>query len=227
MRWALGRTGEISAASGEFSNIVLLESTEENDLYLLGTPYFTANDLGFFFVKMGQETASLVRVVTLPKGGWSLQELPVFPRDFRKVPNLKADSGELDDSVAGRFRSIERSRMVAGLFGQGTMLYVLTRSWTATGTEWLLHQVDPTRGELGSVLRLPTKAPHLSVAVGTDSWLLFERGSVRAWGDQDIKSVVKVPVSWIAAEGTSPLDVKGQGDVKCSSAPPIRSPVPK
>ena len=108
--------------------------------------------------------------------------------------------------------------MAAGLFGQGKYLYLLARQPdklmdpSGKTPAWFLYKISPSNPEHLGVVRLPTSAKYLSIVVGTDFWYLFERGSVRAWGDQDIKAVVKVPTKWITSPETSRLKVEGSID---------------
>jgi len=207
--------GQVSAETGEFRNIQLLEATEENDPYLLGLPYFSATSDGLFFVKMTSPRASIVRVQNTALGRATLTEIPAFPEDFRNIPDLTTkSSGPV--SVAERFEKIEESRMVAGIFGQGKFLYLLTRQPDpeGNGTEWLLHKIDPNESRPLDAVRLPTHASHLSVVAGTDYWHLFERGHVRAWGEQDIERVIHVPTAWITFPERSRIQVN-RPEIQC------------
>lgn len=197
--------GQVSAETGEFRDIQLLEATEENDPYLLGLPYFCATSEGFFFVKMTSPYASIVQVKDTAQGRVALTELPAFPEEFRRIPDLKTKSSGPASAVE-RFEKIEESHMVAGLFGQGKYLYLLTRQPDpkGQGTEWLLHKIDPNVAKPLGAIRLPTRASHLSIVVGPDYWHLFERGHIRAWGEQDIEKVIHVPSAWITSLGRSP-----------------------
>lgn len=205
--------GRVSAALGQFQEVELLEATEDNDLYLLGFPYFAANDDGLFFVRMVGDRAALMRVRegTTP----ALEELSAFPEDFRTVPKLGPNLGP--STTAPRFAQIEKQTMIVGLFGQGKFLYLLAREPDAgQGQQWFLFQINPAEPKPRGRVRLPTTANHLSVAVGPDYWYLFERGGVRGWGDQDIKTVVRVPTAWITVPTTSPLRPEAS-QVRCTS----------
>jgi hypothetical protein len=207
--------GEVSATSGEFRNVELLEATEETDLYLYGFPYFAANDDGIFFVKMTSPRAAIVRVGDVSSGK-SFYELPAFPEDFRKIPDLDVLSVKAESSAEERFAAIEKSRIAVGLFGQGKLLYLLARQpdQSGDGTEWRLYQIDPNKSETTGFVRLPTHASHLSVVVGRDFWYVFERGPVGPRGEQDIDKVLMVPTRWITSPATSPLNISA-GGAKC------------
>lgn len=206
--------GTISTHSRQFLNVELVEATEQNDLYLLGLPYFAATNDELFFVRMVVgERASLVKVEGAP-GRAVLSRLDVIPQGFTTVPTLKgADLGP--NKTSDRFKHIEKQTMVAGLFGQGKFLYLLARRPSGAGTEWLLFQIDPGKPEVTAELRLPTHANHLTVATDSTHWYFFERGEVRAWGDQDINNVLMIPKKWIADPTTSPLGAASDGEPSC------------
>jgi hypothetical protein len=196
-------TGRVSADLGQFRDVELLEATENTDLYLLGFPYFAANDDGLFFVRMTtDEPAAIMRV---KEGATTeIEELSAFPSEFRTVPKLGPNQGP--SSTAARFAQVEQKKMVVGLFGQGKFLYLLAREPDGgDGQQWLIYKISPKESKPLGVVRLPTTANHLSVIPGADYWYVFERGVVRGWGDQDIKTVVKIPTAWIASPMTSPL----------------------
>jgi len=209
--------GKVSADSGQFSSLQLLEATEANDFYLFGFPYFASNDDGLFFLKMeAKGRASIVRVKDGKDGRSYEEEQAGFPEEFRAVPALDRDSlGDID--AATLFQKIENSKMAVGLFGQGKFLYLLTRQpdFQGGGTEWLMHKIDPSRPKDIESVRLPTAKDFLSVAIGPRYWYFFERGPVRAWGVQDIKSVLSLPSWWVTEPGRSPLSTSKETEVPC------------
>jgi hypothetical protein len=203
--------GHVSADRG-FSDIELVETTDENSLYLFGLPYFASNDVGLYFVRMVGKRASIQYV----REGAKPEEVSAFPEAFREVPQIKTPSRGVT-TTAARFAEIEKQKMVAGLFGQGNLLYVLTRqpARTGEGTDWWLFQIDPRESKPLGVVRLPTKASHLSVVPGSAAWYLIERGSVRGWGDQDNKTVVEIPDKWITEPDASPLSLRNLRVTQC------------
>lgn len=211
--------GKVDAASGGFRNIELLQPVTEkndNDWYLIGFPYFAANNDGFFFVRMTGKQASIMRV-----NNKVLEELPVFPERYRDVPRLKTPN-KGPSSTADRFREIEGLRMAVGLFGQGKMLYLLTRepNPVGSGTQWLLHRIDSRNKRLDGVVRLPTTSNHLTVVPGgqgpSEYWYLLERGPVEGWGQQDNSKIVLVPSDWITAPKYPRLALN-RHDVTCQT----------
>lgn len=108
-------------------------------------------------------------------------------------------------------------RVVAGLYGHGAFLYVLTREPSAAqGTEWRLFQLDPERGTyLGSV-RLPTNADHVSILPAEPSWYVVERsGSLEEWGQQQINQMLQIPKTWIERPQDSPLSSSAPMILQC------------
>ena len=196
-------TGRITTNSELPRDIKLLEAAEDASLYSLGFPYFAATDQDLFYVRIVKgEPVAIKRVHESPDGAITLSQLlgSVIPRDFLVVPPLTAVHDETAPASV-RFREIEKSKMVAGIFGQGKYLYLLTRQPFGSETQWLLHQIDPDAQRILGTVRLPTTAAFLSIAVAPDNWYLFERQEFLEWGKQIIKTVVRVPTAWIASAG--------------------------
>jgi hypothetical protein len=193
--------GTVTADTQKFENVRLIDETEKNDFYLLGLSYFAANDDGLFYVRMIRGEEPSIKWVQ-PNG--SIKDVLAFPSGFGDTRPLKKE-GEASNA-ARMFEMVASRAMPYGLFGQGHYLYLLTRQpMLGQETQWLIHRIDPLRQELAGVVRLPTTAEHLSVAVGKDEWYFVERGSVRAWGNQDINTMLQIPQAWITLPDTSPL----------------------
>lgn len=205
--------GSVRVGTGRFENVEVIEPSDRNAYYVTGLQYFAANNTGLFYVRMDEEAgASILRVGESGKP----QEISAFPAEFRKVQSLEKDG----ESVEAIYATIESRSMAYGLFGQGDFLYLLTRqphSDGGGGTEWLLHKIDPVAQKLMGKVRLPTRASHLSVAVGTQEWYFIERGTVRGWGDQDIKTAIRVPRSWIDSPADSPIEASKTTARSCIS----------
>jgi len=212
--------GTVTASSGQFRDVELLEPTEENSLYVFGFPLFAANDDGMFYVRMIGEEASIVRVKDNATGERALERLSAFPEQYSKVPKLKTENVG-PSSTAARYAEIEKSTMAVGLFGQGKFLYLLTRRPEAGATEWSLFQIDPKKPKAIGEVRLPTSAHHLSVVPGPDYWYLIERGEVKGWGDQQIDTVVRIPRVWITEPATSPLNASSPAVRACLKSGPL------
>ena len=198
--------GTVTASSGQFRDLELLEATEANDFYLFGFPYFAANDDGLFYVRMVGDQASIVPAKRGTSGA-APEPLKAFPEKFRAISKLKTENTG-PASTASRYAEIEKRTMAVGLFGEGKYLYLLGRRFTGEGTEWSLSQIDPKDPDSRHIheVRLPTTAHHLSVVPGGDYWYFFERGEVRGWGEQEIATVVKIPAAWITNPVESPIN---------------------
>jgi hypothetical protein len=207
--------GTVTASSGQFRNIELLEPTEDNNFYSLGFPYFAANDDGIFYVRMAGDQSSIVRVNENAVGDAAREPIRAFPEGFRTIHKLKTENVG-PSSTAARYAEIEKSTMVVGLFGQGKFIYALTRRPDGEKTEWSLFQIDPKNPKTTGEVRLPTTAHHLSVVPGPDYWYLFERGEVKGWGDQRIDTLVRIPRAWIAEPAASPLNAESPAVLTCS-----------
>lgn len=154
--------------------------------YRLGMHYLTAiGDTGY--VLQMDDRLGLFRHL---KGSKDLE----FVRDMGVGPILP--NFVTREDLPSVMRAVEQSSMPVGIWGWERYLFVLSRQPLATGTRWTLTRLDPqqqpVRQVTGSVV-LPTQAHHLTVVPGPDSWAFVEKGPVRAFGAQDIDSVVLVP----------------------------------
>lgn len=192
----------------------LLLPLEEDDYYVLGHPYVTANDLGPFVLAMGRHPR--IYRVSL-EGDGQVHPLRAMPADVREVAELGMESTGPESSQA-LFARVESLRMPVGLYGQGEMLYLLTRKpdTAQEGIAWFLHQIDPARDEVVGGVRLPTSAHHLTVVPGPGSWFVFEKGPVEAWGEQEIASMLVIPRAWIDQPADSPLSLSGPAVTRCA-----------
>lgn len=196
--------GTVTAGTQSFENVRLIEENDKNDFYLLGLPYFAANDDGLFYVRMIPGEKPSIKWI-LPDG--TVNSVSVFPEEFGETLQPLKKEGEASDA-AHLFGMVASRAMPYGLFGEGHYLYLLTRQPSGEGTQWLIHRINPATQQLAGFIRLPTTAEHLSVVVGKDEWYFVERGSVRAWGDQDISTIIRIPQAWITSPGTSRLDTE-------------------
>jgi hypothetical protein len=116
------------------------------------------------------------------------------------------------------FKEIEGLTIPVGLYGQGNMLYLLTRKPDSQGaTSWSLFQIDPQKDQVIGELRLPTKANHLTVVPSPEAWFLFEKGPVESPGAQNISSLLSIPASWINVPAGSPLNAANPKVNECRS----------
>lgn len=192
----------------------LLLPLEEDDYYVLGHPYVAANDLGPFVLAMGRHP-TIYRVA--PEGAGEVRPLRAMPEAYRELAELGMESTGPESSQA-LFVRVESLRMPVGLYGQGEMLYLLTRrpDPAGGGTAWFLHQIDPARDQVVGSVRLPTTAHHLTVVPSPGSWFVFEKGPVKAWGEQEIGSMLVIPRAWIEEPAGSPLALSGPAVTRCA-----------
>jgi hypothetical protein len=57
--------------------------------------------------------------------------------------------------------------------------------------------LDKRSGKIIEKITLPTRASHLLVIPGKKRWAFVEKGSVQAFGQQDVKGLLLIPTSWI------------------------------
>ena len=192
-----------------------------NVFYRLGLSYFAGNDAGLFFVQIAARETSLWEVVLRAGEAPALKPIDAVPDgygapgEFRPLP--EGDAEAQLDSVARIYGQLESKKMVAGLFGQGQMLYLLTREPAgAEGTRWSLFEIDPRNpGSPQRHLILPTTANHLNLVPGSTSWYVVEKGPVRAWGDQGIGSYLEIPTRWIVDPSEESLNAESAEQVVC------------
>lgn len=170
--------------------------------YLLGYPYIASLGDRVYFIEMssspsifeigGDEGASGVRALSaFPSGFGAFPALPVSS-DLRHVPAL--------------FETVERCRMVVGLYGWGGRLFVLARrpGVASDETVWTLTRIDPQKDEVVDTLELPTTASHVTVIPGPKHWAILEKGPVQGFGQQDISTLLLIPSAWFAEASRAP-----------------------
>lgn len=165
------------------------------DYYLIGHHYLTSiGGTGYFLAMNGE--AELYEV---PAEGRQLRKLTALPTGYRQVPPFPTPSdGSASDEFL--FKQVERSKVLVGVYGQGSFLFVLTREPGSNGgTVWKLHKIDPKRDALLGSVTLPTSANHLTLVPTQSWWFAFEKTAVRAGGQQDIPTLLALPTSSVQA----------------------------
>lgn len=170
-----------------------------NRFYLINHSYIASTGGNAYFLAMDKRAT----IYRLPK-----QRPPVplktMPEGCSKVPQL----GEFGPAtVRERFREIESFTMPAGLYGYGGFLYLLARDPEAC-SPWLLHKIDPINDRLIGSVPLPSLARRLALVPGEQQWILIEKGSVIAGGEERIKSIQLVPSSWLTNPNESRLNIR-------------------
>jgi hypothetical protein len=133
------------------------------------------------------------------------RRLKAFPKGFDRLPVFPSISGP--DATIPREKVMERSTMPVALYGSGTYLFVLTRRPASDGkTIWELHRVDPVKDVVTGSVVLPTSAPDLTLAPGSELWAILEKGTLTAPTTREMKSLLLVPAAAIE---------KGNGKIPC------------
>lgn len=139
--------------------------------------------------------------------GSGIRRLRAFPLGYEGFPDLV----EFDRKTAPlMYKKIEQSQSVAGIYGRGDFLYILTRRPDAFGEGiiWFLSKVDPVKEEVVSAVPLPTSSANLVLIPGKSYWALVEKGRVESLGNQKIDSIKLVPASIIESSPQSADDIK-------------------
>lgn len=114
--------------------------------------------------------------------------------------------------------------MAAGLYAWDQHIYLLAKEAAEDNgdTTWWLIQLDPDEAQEVARVRLPTRAPHLTVVPG-ELWAFIEKGPVQGIGDthapyMDTLSMVLVPAAWLGGPDSGRFDA-GSG-VHCVALSP-------
>ncbi|MEA2694514.1 MAG: hypothetical protein QOJ16_3901 [Acidobacteriota bacterium] len=176
-----------------------LMALADSDFYLIGQSYITAIGDTAYYVAMGKNPA-LYKVAP----GRKPVALKAFPDEpeLRTRPDFKTRMTG-PNSAPKHFAELESFNVVAGLFAQDGMLYLLVRK----AGDWFLYQIDPAKDKILSPeggVRLPTTAHHLTVVPSKAEWYFIERGPVEERQQQKIDRMLVVDSAAIAASATLP-----------------------
>lgn len=179
--------------------------------YQTVSPYLVAVGSKVYFIAMDRSPELLV-YDTREK---DLTILNDFPFEDYKTP-IFANTG----SEIGDFKRLEEfDGLPSGLFASYGLLYVLSRPESALD-QWQLTVLKPTDRAVKTiaVLRLPTRAAHVRMAIGYDAWSLFESSRVRASPEDgpgrasfDFGTLVRIPAHFMNRD----LSVFAESEVKC------------
>jgi hypothetical protein len=162
----------------------------DNRAYLVGHRNIATAGGRAYFLAVGEE--SVIYEASKPP-----RRLRSFPDGFRRSGPPPIKSSGPGDTV-NVYSALENWMGPAGLYSDGELLYLLTRAPSAAGaSDWTLHAIDPVADKLIGVVRLPTAARHLLIVPGRQNWLLFEKGRMRAWGQQEVAGILPVPRAWL------------------------------
>lgn len=185
------RTGFFQVPVKSARDFEFLLAHSAADYYLIGHHYITGLGRTGYFLTMGGE-AELYEV---PAAGRQLRKLKALPADYRHVPPFPAPSnGAASDEIL--FKQLEGFKVLVGVYGQGSFVFLLTREpGSSGGTVWKLHKIDPKRDVLVGSVTLPTSTNHLTLVPTKDWWFVFEKKAVHAGGQQDIPTLLALPTS--------------------------------
>jgi hypothetical protein len=180
----------------------LLVKSDENDFYRMGYPYFAATSSQLFFLRMTPASSRVAVLMAVDSAGRVTPLEGAIPRGFEVLPR----QGKSEASVGEILNELERQVFVAGLYAERRDLFLLLHEPAgAAGTTWKLVRYDPATQRAKGTVVLPTTAPHVSLLPGEREWLVIERGSTKNWGEQEIRSFLRVPSAWIEDAASSPL----------------------
>lgn len=177
--------------------------------YLNSQSYLASAGGKGYFLFLGDDASSMVPEIwemdPAAKDGEGLRRLGVeLPSTLRKVTmDLPEPKGA--ESVKALFAAQERAAATVGLVGHGDLLYLLSRQPTrGAGIHWTLTVIEPATDRVLRTLHLPSRAPHLLLVPGEESWALVEKGRVEGFGVQKIDDALLLPSDWFVSE-SSPL----------------------
>jgi hypothetical protein len=167
---------------------VRLDSNERG-LQRAGSPYIASIGTTAYVLSMDSQ-------MTLFKneaGSNELTPLHAFPPGPSRAPTFKPWKTKQD--YVELMAAIEKISMPVGLYAQenGKYLYILWRTPLEKGTQWTLRSIDPNKDQYTGSIELPTRADHLTVVPGPENWAFIEKGPVKAYGVQDVASVLLIP----------------------------------
>lgn len=205
-------------SSGEIalSQPTLFFPLQDNRAYLLGHKNIASARGRLFFLAVEKE-AAIYEATNPPR------RVQAFPSEYRPTAPLPGPTSRTDEAVAV-YSALEEWTGPAGLYSDGDLLYLLTRRPdTPSGVRWELHPIDPDSGKLFAARALPTEAPHLLVVPGPQVWLVVEKGSVVSWGQQPIRSVLRLRISELRGDHGSRQEVAA-GRSRVCQGEFVRSP---
>ena len=163
----------------------------------LGHRYFANTNGGAVFLATGRPT-ELMR--------WEPAEKRPHPQ-ARNLVETAPDFANSDvpwhtfGSPADKYRYLENSRLVVGIYAEGQETFMLTREPAADGTKWSLAQIDTELRVSESRFVLPTRASSLVVASGPKTWSFLEVGPIRKIGRMSANTMITIPSSQVDKPG--------------------------
>jgi hypothetical protein len=198
------RTGFFRVPLGGTQHVPqMLTPLADSDFYVVGNKYIAVVGTTAYYIAM-DKTPVIYKVSAEGGAPEKLAAFPEkFPEEFRERPDFKTRLTGPKNAPA-HFAELETFTVVAGLYSQDNMLYVLTRQPVSGQTEWYLYQIDLATGGVISHHRLPTSANHLTIAASKTKWFLIQRGPVLELQKQAINDMVVVDDSAIRSSARLP-----------------------
>jgi hypothetical protein len=162
----------------------------ERTFYKLGMPFITSIGETIYVLRM-ENNVTLYRG---RKGDTELQPLSVAIPDAGLSPMLPSFSRT--DQMPAVMHAVEQSTMPVGIYGWNDHLYVVSRRFSQDrSTTWSVSKIDPNSERVVASTTLPVQAQHLTVIPGDRYWAILEKGSVTAFGEQEIKQITFIDSS--------------------------------
>ena len=105
----------------------------------------------------------------LAASGERLDVFPDWPGPLPDLPPVR----QMEDYPLW-WKAVENASFPDSLYAEGARLYLLMRLAVRGGPVWDLHGIDPVTESLTNVVRLPTRAAHISLVPGAKHWALLE-----------------------------------------------------
>lgn len=161
----------------------------ERTFYKLGMPFITSLGETVYLLRM-ENNINLYRG---RKGDAEFRQLSVEIPDAGLSPILPGFTRA--DQMPAVMRAVEQSTMPVGIYGWNEYLYVVSRKPQGRSTVWSISKIDPNSERVVASTTLPVQAQHLTVIPGDRYWAVIEKGSVTAFGEQEIKQITFIDSS--------------------------------
>lgn len=176
----------------------------ERNFYVLNLYYIAAlGDTGYI-LNMHEKPDIIVVTLETDKPNIKHEQLKDLPEELGIIPNYEYSDEYGGTKATNFYRLIEASALPIGLYSWGDSLYLLTKSEMDANweTEWTLHELDPTNGEIRGSNILHTRSPNLLIVPGERYWAFIQKSQVQGIGAlripyMETSSMILVPSEWI------------------------------
>jgi hypothetical protein len=169
--------------------------------------------LSFPYIATVGDTAYVLRMETKPelysykRGNLSLTPVDAFNTYAEghllpQLPEFRMANFEL------LMRTVERSRMPVGLYGWGSRLFLLERSWTGKTTNWRFVVINPeVPGAKLASIPIGVNAEHLFAVPGNLRWSLVMKGQLTGLLSQKVTGIRFFPSAVLQTGATLPAQI--------------------